>query len=558
MLAVLSTVQCIKRPTDYTEFSKGRLAAEFRDGAHYNIGDSIGILDLSQGVTSRLWSFDTDDVTYIQGDQNADYIKIAFNEHGKKNISLHCDFIDSEYTFDEKAYVYILKNVEADLITTKITDFTAEYTIGPDVDEELGEPIVSYDEEGEPIVNYEQVKEERVAYTPIELNAGESIDFNVICKGQPNTYYWHLPGSDKETIEPDEVGEKFVRAGYYREGTFDVTFIAGRSGPDGADTLILKDYVKVNPSTGAAGLRGLSMSEDEKLILSFSAVLQTPPADIANEFMVIRNGYNTKITSCKLNPQNPTQIIIEIDDDVWNGDDIILNYTGHKLLTTEGFTVNGVIKNVDAVTEYEVEYQPFIENLVTNGGFESSTLQTVGPYQDGAPYPDSFFEVSEDFSCEGRRSLKIWGIPGKTGLGIQGLAAYDIQLLGGKSYKFEYSVLTECKFWEYGHVVLPVRTSMTGKAESVNIGKHIWLAAEAGWLHQEGVWKQPAAVGDATIYLKFPAINYLPTADPSVAGTPFTYYLDDVKFYEYRRHGEPVIPGGGDITAPEINPGTGL
>ena len=559
VLAILSLVQCKTLSTEpYYEFSKGRMAAEFRDGAHYNVGDSIGLLDLSQGVTSRLWSFDTEDVSFVKGDATSDYIKVAFSEHGRKNIKLNCEFLDPEYLFEETAFIYILKDVETDLIINKITDFTAESTIGPEVDEELGEPVVGYDEEGEPIVNYEQIKEEQVDYTPITLNAGESIDFNVITKGQPNTYLWELPGSDKEMLEPEEVGEKFVRAGYYREGTYDVTFIAARFGPDGADTLVLKDFVTVLPSVGAAGLRGLSMSEDEKLVLSFSAVLETPPADIANEFMVIRNGFNTKITSCKLNPVNPTQIVIEIEDNVWNGDDILLNFTGNKLMTTEGYTVNGVIKNVDAVTEYEVEYQPYIEDLVMNGGFERIDITTMAPYQDGAPYSDQFFEISEDYAYKGRRSLKISGIPGKTGLAAQSVLAYDLQLIAGKSYKFEYSVKTECQFYEYGHVVLPIRSSMTGTATEINIGKHIWLSAAEDWLHQEGVWEQKTSYGDATAYLKFPAICYLPTADPSVAGKSFTYYLDDVKFYEYHRHGDPDLPTGGGITAPELGVGSGL
>lgn len=172
-----------------------------------NVDGEVSLTDGSRGVRDRLWTFPGGGVVTVNGQSattSSDQIVHAtFLQSGTFDVRLQTNFNDPSVTLDTTITVTVWDYVDA--------QFTSDA------------PIVN----GSPVVE-----------------VGQEVTYSNNSLGNPNTFLWTFQGATPST----EMGAN-VSVTYEYPGTYDVTLIAYRVNPFGRDTIQVREYIRVVPST---------------------------------------------------------------------------------------------------------------------------------------------------------------------------------------------------------------------------------------------------------------------------------------------------------------------
>jgi FOG: PKD repeat len=172
-----------------------------------NVDGEVSLTDGSRGVRDRLWTFPGGGVVTVNGQSattSTDQIVHAtFLQSGSYSVRLQTNFNDPSVSLDTTIVVTVWDYVNA--------QFTSSA------------PIVN----GSPVVE-----------------VGQEVTYSNNSSGNPNTFLWTLQGATPST----EMGAD-VTVKYEYPGTYDVTLIAYRTNPFSRDTIQLREYIRVIPST---------------------------------------------------------------------------------------------------------------------------------------------------------------------------------------------------------------------------------------------------------------------------------------------------------------------
>jgi len=169
-----------------------------------NVNDSVSILDGSRGVKERLWTLPGGGVVDIIGSDNdatstERILNAKFSQPGEFDIRLQDQFNDPIVTLDSLITITVLDQVSV--------EFTSD------------------------------------AETPdgnVVVQAGEVVNFTSNSTGSPEFFEWSFEGGDPLTATGVNTSVQ-----YNQPGSWDVTLIAYRNFPRGADTIVVRDYIKV-------------------------------------------------------------------------------------------------------------------------------------------------------------------------------------------------------------------------------------------------------------------------------------------------------------------------
>lgn len=198
LLALVALYSCQPEDPPLNEFSHVFIDWSPRT---INVNDSVSILDGSRGVRERTWTIPGGGVADIIGTDNDEnyserIIHVKFFEPGEYNIRLQAEFNDPNVSLDSLIPVTVLDYVSADFES---------------------------DIEGDMVIQ-----------------AGESVSYTSTSTGSPEFYEWIFEGGDPETATGQSTSVQ-----YNEPGSWDVTLIAYRNFPRGADTIVVRDYITV-------------------------------------------------------------------------------------------------------------------------------------------------------------------------------------------------------------------------------------------------------------------------------------------------------------------------
>lgn len=202
ILIVIAFYSCVPEDPSLNEFSDVFVDWSPRT---INVNDSVSILDGSRGVRERLWTIPSGGVADIIGSNNNEnyserIIHLKFFEPGEYHIRLHSEFNDPKITLDSLIPITVLNYVSA--------DFDSD---------------IEVEGEGDMVVQ-----------------VGDSVNYSSTSTGSPEFYEWIFEGGIPETAtSPNNLVQ------YNESGSWDVTLIAYRNFPRGADTLVVRDYITV-------------------------------------------------------------------------------------------------------------------------------------------------------------------------------------------------------------------------------------------------------------------------------------------------------------------------
>ncbi|WP_373059398.1 PKD domain-containing protein [Zunongwangia sp. H14] len=202
VMAIASLVSCQPEDPPLNEFSDVFIDWSPRT---INVNDSVSILDGSRGVKERLWTLPGGGVVDVIGSDNdatstERILHTKFLAPGVFDIRLQDQFNDPSVTLDSLITITVLEHV--------IARFTS------DVEGENGE---------------------------ITIEAGDTVNFNSNSStGSPEFFEWTFEGGEPATSTGSNPSVQ-----YNLPGSWDVTLIAYRNFPRGADTIVVRDYLTV-------------------------------------------------------------------------------------------------------------------------------------------------------------------------------------------------------------------------------------------------------------------------------------------------------------------------
>ncbi|GHB74983.1 SwmB domain-containing protein [Persicitalea jodogahamensis] len=359
--------------------------SEMDFGNKIQVNDKLSFGDVSPGVVSRKWSF-PQGVDILESDNDStsadQRVKTVFTKAGTFQVRLNQQF---------KAPAYIngvLRGTENDtIITVRVIDsvrvnFTANFV---NKNGTLGAPLTIKD----------QAKN--------EITAGTTIRYTAVNAGEPERLEWALEGGAPLTSEV--VGTFDVK--YKKVGVYDIQMIGKRSRPFGADTIALKQFLRVVPSTEPVTLDGVTSvpAQSSKIALNFSRDMDILTANPSNFSVAITNkgkSIPVTITAATVDPAQENVVLLTLSDRIFNNDEVAVSYAKGLLATSDGV----------AADAFEKRKLSFVKKNLLEGspldiGFENS-LDSNWPYLAwGAPWDAYKLTVTNEEKHSGAKSAKI-------------------------------------------------------------------------------------------------------------------------------------------------------
>lgn len=424
------------------------------------VNGEISFGDASAGVESRLWTFPEGvvDVIGSTNDINSTEwtVKTTFNQVGEYNVQLNQVFKKDAYVGTE--------------LRGKELDTTIVVTVLQPIDVNVQAYYINEDGSNGAALNMSDNAQN-------ELTASKSIRYTVVENGSPESFNWEFEGGDPAEIEtPDP--ELDVK--YKRTGTYDVRLIASRARPFGADTIYLKDLVKVIPSTDPVTLDGIS-DKDGAIALNYSREMDPLTANGADFKVTIDNNgtiINPVIADVTVDPVDGNIVLLHLDNENLYNDDIVsVSYTPGTLTTLDGIAAD-VFEN---------------ERMI----FNTVNILDV----------DSDYDYSFENSTADNWPYMWWG-------GVWG--EYDLEISSAQAYEGNNSAYIE--FRPNGGMIIGHK--------DVN-GDQITFPAEAGKTYEIGLWVYVEDLGanDPAAFLPDIRFFWFPDTDWGVGGNP-TFYDD--------------------------------
>lgn len=354
-----------------------------------NIDGHIDFADLSQGVTSRTWTFPENvvDISGAPDEQTSDknIVKAFFRAAGEYDVTLHQVFKSEAYA-DASTILTGSTELDTTIVVTVLGDVKAQIKANYINDDgTLGASLALTD-------NAEN-----------EITASKSVRLSYTTDGAPTSSIWNLSGA-----KPDQVvnSEEDVDARYSKLGSHDLQFIVSRERPFGADTVYIKNFIKVIPSTDPVELDGL-FKKDENIAIEFSREMDATTLN--------KDDFSVSITTSNEEVINPIIKNVSIDSD--EGNLVLISLDGESVYNDDQVKVSytpGLLSTLDAVnaTAFTDEAMTFKNyNLLqdTNYDYSFENLPASNwPYLWwGGAWGEYDFDISSAQSQEGSKSAYV-------------------------------------------------------------------------------------------------------------------------------------------------------
>ncbi|APZ45826.1 hypothetical protein BW723_05730 [Polaribacter reichenbachii] len=367
-----------------------------------NVGAHIDFGDLSRGVSSRLWTF-PENVTEISGEEGntstKDVVKGTFNEAGVYDVTLSQVFKGNVYPNEDSTEPIQGKELDTTIVVTVLDNITANIQINHINDDgSLGAELNLSD-------NAEN-----------EVTASKFVRLTQNSTGSPTNFTWNLKGAKPEQVLND-LNTPEVDVRYTKLGTWDLEFIASRTRPTDADTIYIKNFIKVIPSTDPVTLdRVFEQEEQTKIGLEFSREMDPATVNKSTFSVTIEtaNGatLTPELTNVTVDATEGNILIIELANEIMYNDDVVkVSYTPGGLTTLDAVAS-------DAFTD--VILTDFIkENLFDNAAFSDvdasfeTSIEENWPYLWwGGQWAEYDMNLSFDRAHSGSKSMYIEFRPG--------------------------------------------------------------------------------------------------------------------------------------------------
>ncbi|MFW2377918.1 hypothetical protein [Cellulophaga baltica] len=348
-----------------------------------NVGGHIDFGDISSGVVSRTWTF-PEGVADVSTSSEA-VVKATFSKVGVHNVTLKQTFENEAYA-DERTTPSGSTELDTTIVVTVLGDVTAQIQANyVNADGSLGAELSLVD-------NAENV-----------ITASNYIRLSYTAEGDPINFIWNLPNAKPNTLQNPE-GDADVR--YSKVGVHDLEFIASRSRPFGGDTISIKNFIKVIPSTDPVILDAVSDKEG-KVALEFSRDMDAATAAKTDFSISIETAGGTiispQIASITTDPVDENILLLELEGErVYNNDKVMVSYTAGELSTLDAV----------AATSFTDEALVFnTVNMLENSNYDYSfenTTNTNWPYQFwGGNWGEYDFSLSSVVSQDGSKSAYV-------------------------------------------------------------------------------------------------------------------------------------------------------
>jgi len=355
------------------------------------VGGEITLGDISQGVLSRKWTFPSSGVDIVNSDNDLESteatVKAIFTEVGDQEILLTQTFENDAFVgeeirgreLDTTIIIRVLDSIEASVEAFYLNE-----------DGSLGAPLVM----------------ENGALNPVE--ASKSVRFMYSTIGEPDFFTWTFEGGDPGVVEQAGL-ETDVK--YKRMGVYDVSFRTFRNRPFGQDTVNLKDFIEVVPSTDPVDLERVTEMEGD-VALVFSREMDPTTLSVSDFNVTIQNGEDfitPSLSGATVDAQEGSIVRLALNgESLFNDDTILVSYTPGALRTLDGITA-------DAFADQQLEFNK-VNILAENSSFDFSFENSVDanwPYLGwGEPWDAYSLNVSFDQAHTGDFSAFIEMQPG--------------------------------------------------------------------------------------------------------------------------------------------------
>lgn len=333
-----------------------------------NIGSHIDFGDLSRGVESRLWTFP--ESATILGEEGItstkDVVKGTFNESGIFNVTLNQIYKGNVYPNEDSTMPIQGRELDTTIVVTVLDFITANIKVNYlNDDGSLGAEL-----------NLNENAEN-------EITASKYVRLTQNSSGSPTDFTWNLKGAKPEQVLSDLTTPE-VDVRYTKLGTWDLEFIARRTRPTDSDTIYIKNFIKVIPSTDPVDLDRVFEKESQtKIGLEFSREMD--PATVnKNDFSVTIETANgatltPTIANVTIDSVDGNILIVELENEVmYNDDTVKVSYTPGNLTTLDA---------VAATTITDAILTDFIKtNLFEDSNFSSVDYSFETTIEDNWPY----------------------------------------------------------------------------------------------------------------------------------------------------------------------------
>lgn len=450
------------------------------NGNEFNIpiGKYHSFSDLSQGALEHSWSFPGgSDINWLDGRitrEDTDYtqfiveskdtlsrentIHLLFNKQGSYPIRLYNEFKDSvsfnggsiENPIGYSSYY----NKEKDVYVVDTSFVVRVYgDICPAVEvwhiKESGEEVLILDLSSDTIVDEEDME----SWDTYTIEGGDSIKYVdktlEYGEGWPTKTDWILEG-----VYPTEIiGKTIAIQKYNSPGIYTSQIRLKRESSTnqfpGTDKLSYLPFkLEVTPSTKPFGVSGqITELEDESIQIELTSDASEFSGEEGNFIVTVNNQVldspiTIPVKSVKRNDHTKTNILLKLEDPIYNSDEITIQYLGGNITSTDGRELGEFTESV----KMNMDYLTADKNV---WGFESG-----GPYLPKEESSDTQWRASwnldnkgtgtytTDRAYSGNYSMKL-----TTGEGYKEWAIMDSpEILGmkqGKTYNIVYKYFRE-------------------------------------------------------------------------------------------------------------------
>lgn len=391
LLIITLFARCEKDEATFTEPNhRVILTSEMDFGNKINPNEDMTFGDVSSGVVSRTWTFPDNVVDVLRSDNDKTSskktVEVIFNTPGDYNVTLNQVFKDAPYSqtnvsqaptsiLDTTIVIRVLPEVKINLVGNFLND-----------DGTLGAPL--------------NISEKALN----EVVASKKVRFSYTVAGEPEDYNWTFgtAGVDPKTFDGSDAE---IDVKYKSLGNYDLKFIASRSRPGGADTIHLKEIIKVIPSTDPVFLDAVN-ENNGKIDLEFSRDMDPDSFNNATFIVSLENDGNAipvQITNAAIKAGENNIITITLNETVYADDITKVSYTPGTLKTSDQV-------NATAFTDQLVLFGN-LENILKNTEFDYSFENrdaSSWPYQWwGGIWGEYDFAINSDKPAEGNNSAYI-------------------------------------------------------------------------------------------------------------------------------------------------------
>lgn len=463
------------------------------------VNDKMSFIDLSRGVESRVWSFNTGatDTSYNAITSSTEQtVRVRFTSAGTHNVKLSQTYFGDVYlgnspsgssSYDTTITVTVVDSVRANFVAKRMEDMSVlEHANGA--------------------LN--------------EIIAGREVEFSFEGTGEPTTFNWTITRDDGFVTEA--TGNPAV-VKFSSLGNYDVALSA--SSDLGGDIIAFSEYITVVPSTDPVFLLEVKRAEMNQIALVYSRDMTDPfNCDPAAFTLAATNGSNEVplgITGFGLDAVQKNIVLINLDDNIYNTDKIFVSYDE----TIGNLTTSDLMK-ADAFDEQMVDFGA-TNVMAGNGydvGFENSTMDNWPYGWWGAPWDGYTSEITTAMAHSGNSSMLIDMAPG-------GGAIFNHKVNGEPVTFTVESKLYEVGIWVYMEELGNGDTG-DGFAPDLRFYPNNWAAEMAYFFTPEftvGKWVYMSAEWNCTtpgeLFFHIRGYNASSTANTK-------FYIDDLIIFE--------------------------